>query len=86
MRAVEEQQPRFREIRETLEKILGAFEVGKRAEALALDMEKQLRELEEKYTRIWQQAWDSITQEFQAKGTEKKKGNQSRTQHKDQPK
>ncbi len=72
VRAVEKQGPIFAEIRETLEKILEAFEAGKRAEALALSLETELRKLEGEYTLLWQQSLDSITEEVQIKGTRKR--------------
>ena len=72
VRAVEKQGPIFREIRETLEKILEAFEAGKRAEALALSLETELRKLEGEHTLLWQQSLDSITEEVQIKGTRKR--------------
>jgi len=80
-RAMEKQGPILAEIRETLEKILDGFEAGERARALALDLETQLGELEEKYTLLWQQSLDSITEEVQTKGTRKKRS-QHPSQHK----
>lgn len=79
--SVEKQGPIFRQIRETLEKLLGAFEAGERAKALAVNLKTRLLDLEGEYTQLWQQSLDSITEEFQARGKGTKKRGQRRNQH-----
>ena len=79
-RQMEKQGPIFAEIRETLEKLLEAFEAGERARALALSLEADLGKLEGEYALLWQQSLDSITEEAQIKDT--KKRSQHPSQHK----
>ena len=66
--AVDKQGRGFRQIRETLEKLLEAFEAGERAKALAVNLETRLTDLEEEYAWLWEQSLDSITEELQTKG------------------
>jgi len=73
VRAMEKQGPIFREIRETLETLLEAFEAGERAKALAVNLETQLTDLEGKYAWLWEQSLDSMTEELKTKGRGKKK-------------
>ena len=81
-KSVEKQGPIFRQIRETLEKLLEAFEAGERAKALAVNLETRLTDLEGEYAWLWEQSLDSITEELKTKGRGKKKRSQGRNQRK----